>query len=108
MLEQLEQMHFIITCCLVHTSCLFSLGLLILYGMTMGGMTSMLTNIDSRRSTYIHTYKAFEAELVCFCGLRMIKTCVFVNNHHYVAKYSYIAIICSCFFRCFIHYFECY
>jgi len=39
-------------------------GMLTLYGMTMGGMTSMLTNIDSKRSSYIHTYKAFKDEVV--------------------------------------------
>ncbi|XP_076825494.1 uncharacterized protein LOC143471047 [Clavelina lepadiformis] len=38
-------------------------GMTILYGMTMGGMTSMLTNIDARRSSFVHRYKAFEKEV---------------------------------------------
>ena len=40
------------------------LGLGVLYGMTMGGMTSMLTNIDARRATFVHRYRAFENAVV--------------------------------------------
>lgn len=39
------------------------LGMAILYGMTMGGFTSMLTNIDARRSSYVHRYTAFKQEV---------------------------------------------
>lgn len=39
-------------------------GLAVLYGMTMGGMTSMLTNIDAARAAFVHRYKAFEKEVV--------------------------------------------
>lgn len=39
------------------------LGMAVLYGMTMGGMTSMLTNIDARRSSFVHRYTAFRTEV---------------------------------------------
>lgn len=41
-------------------------GMAIVYGMTMGGMTSMLTNIDARRSSFVHRYTAFKEEVVSF------------------------------------------
>ena len=43
-------------------------GLSVLYGMTMGGMTSMLTNIDARRAEFVHRYKAFEKHVVSVCS----------------------------------------
>lgn len=39
-------------------------GVMVLYGMTMGGMTSMLSNIDVRRSKFVHSYQAFKREVV--------------------------------------------
>jgi len=33
--------------------------------MTMSAMTSLLTNSDSKRSRFVHIYKAFESEVVC-------------------------------------------
>merc|ERR1711881_421492 len=39
------------------------IGMAIMYGMTIGGLTSLLTNFDARRSSFLQKYQAFKLEV---------------------------------------------
>ena len=42
-------------------------GVIVLNGMIITGMTSILTNMNSKRSNFFHRFDIFEKEVVCIC-----------------------------------------
>jgi len=47
-------------------------GVIVLNGMITTGMTSLLTNIDAKRSNFFHRFKVFENEVVRMCILLLL------------------------------------
>lgn len=60
---------------------LFVIGMMTVYGLTLGGITSMLTSTDARRSNFSHRYKAFKKEVVSVDYPKLIRRwSVFASN----------------------------